>query len=109
MTEDQIEKLATLTVSMKHITETVDEIKRRVSVMPTRDDLKEFVTRSQLDSSVATLSQRVAVLEEKVVDQSPKAWMTRIREASLTVAAFAAAVGVVVAIVHTWDRIPGGK
>mgnify|MGYP000887822435 CR=1 FL=1 len=105
MTEDQIRELASVSVNMKNLAEAVDEIKKRIGALPTSEELRGFIAQ-EVASSVSRLSNRVETLEVKVNDQSPRAWMARIRDVAMTVAALAAAAGVIVAIVHTFDRIP---
>jgi hypothetical protein len=55
MTEDQIREIANLSASMAHVTKAVDDIKTRVDKMPTREELREFVTHQELTSLAGRL------------------------------------------------------
>jgi tRNA G37 N-methylase TrmD len=91
MTEDQIRELANLSASMAHVTKAVDDIKTRVDKMPTREELREFVTRQEL----TILAGRVETVERRVVEGSLRSAMAKARDVALTVTAIAAAIGVI--------------
>lgn len=95
---------ARLDERMKHLVATVDDIKRN---MATRDEIANLVSKAAHDAAVGNLQGQIDRLREAVKDQSPATLMDRIRSVALTMAAVAAAGGVIVAIVHAWDRIPG--
>jgi predicted house-cleaning noncanonical NTP pyrophosphatase (MazG superfamily) len=91
MTEDQIREIANLSASMAHVTKAVDDIKTRVDKMPTREELREFVTHQELTS----LAGRLEAVERRVVEGSLQSAMARARDIALTVTAVAAAIGVI--------------
>lgn len=100
MTEDQVQKLAEVSASMGHITKAVDEIKQRMNDMPTKADLREYVTRGEVASSLNTLTTRVDGIQKELESGSAASWMRRVRDAALTLIALAGAFGVVAAIVR---------
>lgn len=93
MTEDQIEKLASMGANMVHVMSALDELKAGMRGLPTKEDLREFVTRTEHSSEVRTLTERVGRLEDQVKEQSPKSLMTKLRDIALTITLTVAAVG----------------
>lgn len=98
MTEDQVQKLAEVSASMTHITKAVDEIKQRINDMPTKADLREYVTRAEIASALTALTGRVELLEKDAESSSAANWLKRIRDTALTLVALAGAFGVLAAI-----------
>ena len=94
---------ARLDERMRHLVSAVDDIK---SNMATKGEIAHLVNKAAHDAAIGNLQGQIDRLKEAVKDQSPASWMDRIKSASLTIAAVAAAGGVIVAIVHVFDRIP---
>ena len=76
---------------MAHVTKAVDDIKTRVDKMPTREELREFVTRQEL----TILAGSLETVERRVVEGSLRSAMAKARDVALTVTAIAAAIGVI--------------
>lgn len=95
---------ARLDERMRHLVDTVDDIKRN---MATKSEIANLVNKAAHDSAIDKLQTQIDLLKAAVSGQSAASWMDRIRAVALTVAAMAAAGGVILAIVRTWDRIPG--
>jgi hypothetical protein len=107
MTDDQVRELANLSASMLHITKAVDEIKRRVEGMPTREELRLFVTKAESDAKIDSMERRIGTLEKATEDNSATGLMKRIQNIALTVTAVAAAFGVVAFLVRGFDKVLG--
>jgi hypothetical protein len=95
---------ARLDERMRHIVAAVDDIKTN---MATKGEIANLVNKAAHDSAIGNLQTQIDTLKDAVKDQSASVWMDRIRSFALTIAAMAAAGGVLVAIVRSWDRIPG--
>lgn len=94
---------ARLDERMRHIVSAVDDIK---SNMATKGEIAHLVNRSAHDAAIGNLQTQIDSLKAAVKDQSASSWMDRIRSVALTIAATAAAGGVILAILRNWDRIP---
>lgn len=94
---------ARLDERMRHLVATVDDIKRN---MATRDEIANLVSKAAHESAISNLQVQINAIRQAVADQSPATWLERIKSLALTIAAVAAAGGVIVAIVHVFDRIP---
>lgn len=109
MTEDQnpdapsAAMWARLDERMRHLVSAVDDIK---SNMATKGEIANLVNKAAHDSAIGNLQGQIDTLKAAVKDQSASVWMDRIRSFALTIAAVAAAGGVLVAIVRVWDRVP---
>lgn len=93
---------ARLDERMRHLVAAVDDIK---SNMATKGEIANLVNKASHDASIGNLQSQIDSLKETVKQQSASVWMDRIRSVALTVAAMAAAGGVIVAIVRAWDRV----
>lgn len=94
---------ARLDERMRHLVSAVDDIK---SNMATKGEIANLVNKAAHDSAIGNLQGQIDGLKEKVQQQSASALMDRIRAVALTIAATAAAGGVIVAIVRKWDLLP---
>jgi flagellar biosynthesis chaperone FliJ len=94
---------ARLDERMRHLVSAVDDIK---SNMATKGEIAHLVNKAAHDASIGNLQGQIDTLKEAVKQQSASVWMDRIRSVALTIAAMAAAGGVIVAIVRAWDRLP---
>ena len=94
---------ARLDERMRHLVSAVDDIK---SNMATKGEIAHLVNKAAHDASIGNLQSQIDGLKETVKQQSASVLMDRVRSVALTIAATAAAGGVIVAIVRKWDLIP---
>lgn len=91
---------------LKHLMETVGEIKARLDQVPTRGEIAALVSRSEHSAAVVALETRIATLETRAQESSPRSRLSLVREIALTIAAVGAAGVLVQALVHWIDRVP---
>ena len=78
-----------------------------VERMATKDDIKALESRMQSFVTRSDFDALAAQVKSGSVESTFSSWMTAVRNVAATVAAVLALGGVVAAIVHWSDRVPG--
>lgn len=91
MTEDQVAQLSALGRDMEHVIKAVDEIKRGLGNLATKEEVAAMVSRADHTA----LTYRVETLERRVDDQSPTSWISTITRVAVMITAVTAAFGVI--------------
>jgi phage-related minor tail protein len=105
VTEDQVRELAGVSADMKHLMRSMEEIKTGMSMLATKTELERFTLQSTHDTAVDSLRRDIADLKKQIEGQSAASWMDRIKTLAMTIAAVAAAGGVLTAAVHWADKV----
>lgn len=97
MTTEQLRELSTVSANMVHVLKTLQELRETQGTLATRDDLREFVTRTEHDYKTMALEGRVERLEREVKDNAPMSVWQRGTQVLAGVSLFFAVVGGLVA------------
>lgn len=97
MTPDQLRELTTLSANVANLVEAFNGVKEDIKGLATRDQLREFVTRSEHGYQTKALEDRVERLEQKVKDNAPMSVWQRGTQVLAGVSLFFAVVGGLVA------------
>ena len=98
MTPEQLRELSTVSANMAHVLKTLQEVREGMGSLATRDELREFVTRTEHDYKTMALEGRVERLEREVKDNAPMSVWQRGTQILAGIAVFFAVGGTLIAL-----------
>lgn len=95
-TEDQIRELARMGATLQHVRETVDTMAKRVDLLATKEELGDYMTRSEHGYQLTALEKRIEIVEKEAEKNTPQSFIKRWSEIMGAIAVTAAVVALIV-------------